>query len=458
MQTDAFVESARAPVRAEGGIFEQIGLGLYLVFIVSWFLHSGARFPVLGAMRFDLILVATISALCLLTAAGRRTSERAEWTPSRFVLVLVGYAFVTLPFVEWPGSVLKYGFPEFVKAAVFCLFTSTLATTRRSLLAVLLVFVGCQVFRVLEPLYLHVTQGYWGSFATMADSEFMNRLAGSPSDVVNPNGLAFVIVSSLAFVHFLAPLSKIGLVAYLAYLPLALWALMLSGSRTGIVALAIVVAGIWWRSRRKLLMATVLTVGIVVVIPLLPADTADRYLSIFSSNAKNSVTAGQRSAGLASAIVVAMRRPLFGHGLGTSGEANANFGAEGQPAHNLYVETVQEFGFLGLPVLLGFMVALAREIRATALRCRETGQSGFVLAGSQALSVFFLMNVTFSMASYGLSSYEWYLMAGISAILAKLSTEAAGSPQAATIKDDRPLVHSAFRGVSLPGFERLGAR
>ena len=238
-------------------------------------------------------------------------------------------------------------------------------------------------------LYLHVTQGYWGSYATMANFEFMNRLAGSPSDIINPNGLAYVIVSSLAFVHFLAPLSKIGLVSYLVYLPLALWALMLTGSRTGLVALAIVVAGIWWRSRHKLVMATVLTAGIVVAIPLLPPDIADRYLSIFSSNAKNAGTASERSAGLMSGIVVAMRRPLFGHGLGTSLEANANFGAEGQPSHNLYVETAQEFGFLGLPILLGFMLALAREIRATARRCRETRQSGFVLAGTQALSVFF---------------------------------------------------------------------
>jgi putative inorganic carbon (HCO3(-)) transporter len=437
-------------------MFQRIGLGLYLVFIVSWFLHSGARYPVLGAMRFDLILVAAIACLCLLTAAGR-SSDQSQWTPSRLVLILVGYAFITLPFVEWPGSVLKYGFPEFVKAAVFCLFTSTLATTRRSLQTVLLVFVGCQAFRVLEPLYLHVTEGYWGSSASMANWEFMNRLAGSPSDILNPNGLAYVIVSSLAFIHFLAPLSKTGLVCYLAYLPLALWALMLTASRTGIVALAIVVVCIWWRSRRKLLMATLLTVFIIVVTPVLPPDIADRYLSIFSSNAKNSVTASERSAGLVSGIIVALRRPFFGHGLGTSGEANANFGAMGQPAHNLYVEAAQELGLLGLPLLIAFMVALAREISATARRCRETAQSGFVLAGTQALSVFFWMNVTFSLASYGLSGYEWYLMAGLSAVLARLSLEA-GKKNEVVRDRPAPAVHQALRGVPLPGFAGAGTR
>lgn len=444
------LEGLRAP--AESALFERIGRGLYLVFIVSWFLHLGHRYPVLGTIRFDLLLVATISALCLLTAAGR-SGGRAGWSPSRFVLVLVGYAFVTLPFVEWPGSVLKLGFPEFVKAAVFCLFTSTLATTRRSLQAVLLVFVACQAFRVLEPLYLHVTEGYWGSMAYMAESEFMDRLAGSPSDVVNPNGLAYVTVTSLAFMHFLAPLSKAGLVVYLAYVPLALWTLMLTASRTGILALAIVVAGIWWHSRYKLTMAAALIVGGLVAVPLLPADTADRYLSIFSSSAKNATTASERSAGLMSAITVALRRPLFGHGLGTSLEANANFGAEGQPAHNLYVETGQELGLLGLPLLLGFMVALAREIRSTARRCRETGQSGLVPAGTHALLIFFWMNVTFSLASYGLSSYEWYLMAGLSAVLARLSLEGGSTEAAPAVQ--APTVHEALRGVPLPGFARV---
>lgn len=439
-------------VATEVTIFQRVGFYLYLVFIASWFLHAGHRFPLLGAVRFDLTLVATISALCVLTAAGR-ASDRAEWTPSRLVLVLVGYAFVTLPFVEWPGSVLKLGFPEFVKAAVFCIFTATLATTRRALQAVLLVFVACQVFRVLEPLYLHLTEGYWGSLASMANSEFMDRLSGSPSDVVNPNGLAYVIVTSLTFMHFLAPLSKIGLLLYLAYIPLALWALMLTGSRTGLLALAIVVAGMWWRSRHKLIMAAAVVVGVAVAIPLLPADTADRYLSIFSSSAKNAATASERSAGLVSAITVAMRRPLFGHGLGTSLEANANFGAEGQPAHNLYVETAQELGLLGLPLLLGFMVALAREIGATARRSRDSGQSGFVPAGTDALLVFFWMNVTFSLASYGLSGYEWYLMAGISAILSQLSLE--GGSTDARPEVPAPHLHEALRGVPLPGYARL---
>lgn len=399
--------SAFPAVGAQESIFIAIGLRCYLLFIASWFLHLGQRVSALGAIRFDLLLIVAISVCCVLGATGQQSDDR-RWTPSRFVLVLVGYVLLTLPFVEWPGSVLGYGFLQFLKAAVFCLFTTRLVTNRRSLQAVLAVFVLCQVFRVLEPLYLHVTTGYWGSYASMANWEFLTRLAGSPYDIVNPNGLAFVVVTSLTFAHFLAPLSKLGLLAYIAYLPLALWTLALTGSRTGMLALAIVLLAIWWKSRFKILMAAVTLVGVLVAVPMMPADLADRYLSIFSSNTKNATTASERADGLMADMMVASRRPFFGHGLGTSVEANLNFGLRGAPAHNLYLETVQEIGLLGLPILLAFIVALAREMGKTRQRCKAADHAGFLRAATDALHVFFLMNITFSLASYGLSGYEWY--------------------------------------------------
>jgi putative inorganic carbon (hco3(-)) transporter len=445
--------SAFPAVDAQENIFSSIGLKCYLVFIASWFLHLGQRVPALGAIRFDLLLIVVISVCCLLAATGQQSEDR-KWTPSRFVLVLVGYVLLTMPFVEWPGSVLRYGFAQFLKAAVFCLFTARLVTDRRSLQAVLAVFVGCQAFRVLEPLYLHVTTGYWGSYASMANWEYLTRLAGSPYDVVNPNGLAFVVVTSLAFAHFLAPLSKLGLLAYLAYLPLALWTLALTGSRTGMLAFAIVLLGIWWRSRFKILMAAITLVGVLVAVPMMPPDLADRYLSIFSSNTKNAATAGERTDVLIADLMVAGRRPFFGHGLGTSVEANLNFGVHAQPAHNLYVETLQEIGLLGLPILLAFMVALARELSNTRQRCKATEHAGFIRAATDALHVFFLMNVTFSLASYGLSGYEWYLTAGVSAVLARLSKSTAA--QELAVMAPVPSLHPALRGLSVSGFDRLG--
>jgi O-antigen ligase len=439
---------SRAASDGETNTIAKVGLWLYLVFIISWFLQLGQRYSVLAAIRFDLLLVAVIAVLCLVVSADRPT-KASMWTSRRFVFWLVFYTVLTLPLIEWPGSVIKAGLPNFFKAAVFALFTGSLVRNRKGLMLLLLVFVFCQVFRVLEPLYMHQTEGYWGSHASMANFEFLDRLAGAPADIVNPNGLAFVIVTTLTFCHFLCPLSKIGRLFYLGYVPVAMWALLLTGSRTGLLALAMVLGAIWWKSRQKLQIAAVVLVAAFSVFPFLPADLKDRYESLFSSKTKNSATAGERSEALKSSLIVASRRPLFGHGLGTSGEANANFGISEQPAHNLYAEVAQELGFLGLLLFLGFMITLWKEVSRARANCADDDPKELVRATTDALQVYLAMNLIFSLASYGLSTPEWYLMAGISDVILRLQAAPAaiGTTTATARAQTGVSVHSALRGV-----------
>jgi O-antigen ligase len=399
-----------------------LGFNLYLLFIVSWFLQSGRRYSILGSIRFDLLLVLAISVLCVLSPK-RKMFSTTSLSTRTYVFILIVYAVVTIPFVEWPGSVLKAGIQDFIKAAMFCIFTATLVRTERDLGKFLFVFVGCQAFRVLEPLYLHITQGYWGSFATMGNWEAFDRLAGAPADIVNPNGLAFVIVTTLAFAHFLSPVAKVFQLAYLGFLPLALYALALTGSRTGFVALVIVVGVIWWKSQRKVMMAAIIIATVVVAVPLMSDTLTDRYLSLFESNTKNSATTQLRKDDVMAGLAVAMRRPFFGYGLGTSGEANANFGTNERPVHLLYLEVVQELGFIGLPIFLAFMTTLTMELSRTRAKCRQVGATGLVPRAGEALHTFLCMNLVFSLASYGLNSYEWYLMAGLATVLAQLAHE-----------------------------------
>src|SRR5688572_28952205 len=125
----------------------------------SWFLHLPARFTPLGAMRADLLLVCVLGVLGVWASqdakdAGDKSVRRSLW-------ILVFYAAISIPLVEWPGSVVRAGFPEFLKAFVFYWFTVVFVTSPRRLKAALAVFVGCQIFRALEPLYLHLTEGYW---------------------------------------------------------------------------------------------------------------------------------------------------------------------------------------------------------------------------------------------------------------------------------------------------------
>jgi putative inorganic carbon (HCO3(-)) transporter len=407
---------------------------LYLVFVCSWFLHLPARFPALSGVRADLLLVCVILGLVLATQNSADAS--ADRRMRKMLWGLLAYAALSAPLVEWPGSVLKVGVPQFFKAFVFFYFTSALVTTPRRLKVLLGVFVACQTFRVLEPLYLHVTIGYWGSRASMSSWEAMDRLSGAPDDVVNPNGLASVVLTIVPLWHYLTSRSVLGRLAYVSALPMLLYALVLTASRSGMIGLAGIVGLLWLKSRHKILLTIVAASAVAFTIPRLSPDMLDRYVSIYDHTARNAATADDRVDGMLQDIEVVKRRPLFGHGLGTSKEANANFGAFDRPSHNLYTEVAQELGIIGLGIFLAFMWSLFTGLRTIGRGLRDAPP--IVHALVPALQVWFGMNVLFSLASYGLSSYEWYMMAGLIEVVHRLTPSP--QPVAAPVRPDTPHV------------------
>jgi len=386
----------------------------------SWFLHLPDRYTILGAVRADVLLVGLTAVLTVISTAGDQDVS-ADRRTRKLLLILFLYTIATVPLVEWPGSVLRTGLPNFLKAIVFFYFTLKLTTTPKRLGWLIAVFVCCQTFRVLEPLYLHVTEGYWGSSAYMGDAESMDRLAGAPNDVINPNGLAFVALTALPFLHYLSDGSRFRRAAYAFALPLLLWALLLTASRSGMVGLAAILGLIWVKSRHKVALALVVAIGLAVVIPQLSPDQADRYLSIVSSQTRNSATAEGRMDGLKANMQVTMRRPLFGHGLGTSREANFNFGPHDQPAHNLYIEAAEEIGLCGLAIFLLYMTSVVRDLHRCALTLKTSPEApAAIRAIVPALQVWIGMNLLFSFASYGLSSYEWYLAGAMTEVVRRM--------------------------------------
>ena len=401
---------------------EKPGFNLYLLFVISWFLHLGTRIPALGIIRFDLLLVIALAALAVSATAGRHEPRTEVDTLLR---VIIAYSVLTIPLVEWPGSVIRFGLEALVKAAVFYYFTIAFVESESRLKKLILVFVGCQIFRVMEPLYLHVTEGYWGSFASMGEWEYLDRLSGAPSDVVNPNGLAFVVCTVLPFLYFAAGLSKISRLAFLLFAPLCVYALMLTGSRTGFLGLLMVAAGILLKAKRRFVVAVVCVLTVIIGFPLLPADMQDRYLSIFVAGTKNESSAEGRTAGVIKNFEVARRRPLFGHGLGTSLEANANFGEIEQPAHNLYAEAAIELGFIGMIIFIFFIKSIYSSFRQCKRAYASQEGSGFLTRIVDAMQVWLVLNIVFSFASYGVTSYEWYLLGGLAVVLQRLAGQTA---------------------------------
>ena len=384
---------------------------LYLSFTASWFLRFPVRMPALGAVRFDLLLVVAIVVIYFIFGKKKSYADNPCYTRLFFLIFAI---IVATPFAEWPGSALKYGITNYVKALVFFFFTIWFVNNEKRIKVFVLVFVACQSLRVLEPLYLHITQGYWGSFASMAGWEYMYRLSGAPSDVINPNGLAFVILTIIPFLLILFQESRVWKFLALTFGPASLYALYLTGSRSGMLGLVVILLILLHQSKRKILIAGVMVIVGLVAVSSMKGDFGDRYLSIISSDTSNAATAESRISGIIDDFKVGLRKPIFGHGLGTSAEANANYGTRAQISHNIYTETFQEIGLIGLLVFLMFVLAIFKS-NLTLNRYREG--SVYLIRLGRALFIVTGMNIFFGLASYGLSSYEWYLLGGLSVII-----------------------------------------
>jgi len=408
---------------------------LYLYYMVSFLLHIPARIPAISVIRPDLLIAVTL--LISLFMQQQKLIGRFDNPCNKYLLIFLAYSILSLPFVEWPGSVLRGNLTEVIKACLFFYFTILIVDTDVRLKRFIFVFVSCQLFRVLEPLYLHEAYGYWGSQTFLGDGEFADRLGGAPSDVINPNGLAFVIATVFPFLHFVWGNSRwISKLAYfLLILPL-LYALVLTMSRSGMIAMLVITGSIFLKSRHKIILIIVSILIAVMTWTNMSDVQRERYLSLTGEeDVRGAGTAQSRMSGIKSEFMVALQKPIFGYGLGTSKEALFNVHGGTHVAHNLYNETFIETGIIGLIIFILFLKSIYKTLKQVSKNLstsstphqdtRQTDKKNAVAAVPLkyennlmlALSACFWMYLVFSIAQYGLREYHWYLLAGIVTVL-----------------------------------------
>ena len=394
---------------------------IYLLFIVSWFLHLTARIPALGIVRFDLLIVVVLFGMKFLK--GSEVGNQIQDDCSRKLNQFIFTVLLITPFAEWPGSVLSRGLTVFLKAVVFFYFTIWFVKSQKQYFLFLGTVVGCQIVRFMEPLYLHVTQGYWGDKAYMAGTggtEFMNRLAGAPSDIINPNGLALVVISVLPFLVCIYKVNIYFKIIAIMLVPSALYALMLTGSRSGMLALLIMGLILFYRSNKKLYFIIGTAIVAFLIIGSISEIQIDRYRSIFDADTKNAGTSEGRLRGLSRDFSVVLRRPLLGHGLGCSLEANANFRENAQPSHNIFIEVLQELGLVGFFMFFRYVWSVIKSLHLKIEAGADDLRTTLLMSIKDAIAVLAVTTLFFGFASYGLSCNDWYLIGGCVVLINKL--------------------------------------
>lgn len=394
----------------------------FLYFTLDFFLRFSVRIPGYSSLRPTLVAVIILALLLFLQR--EKLVDKFQHPVFKPVFVLLAYIVVSLPLVEWPGSVIRNNLDPFVKAIVFLFFTALILDTRKRLAWFVGVFVFCQLVRILEPLYLNLTQGYWGSSTYLSTKEFANRLSGSPADVINPNELGFVIVTVIPFLHYLLWTGRWKLkVIYLVLMPLLLYALILTMSRGAFLALMIVGFFIFKESRHKTALVGVAVMAIVAAFSVMTPVQKERYLSIIDRDVEGGASAEGRIQGMIREFRLGLSRPVVGHGLGTTGEAKAHKLGRRQASHNLYAELLVEIGVIGFSIFMAFLFRAFRQLKLLQLEFARTARTkaSFYENLNKVLICLFWMYAVYSVNYWGLSQYYWYLFGGLTIALGRLA-------------------------------------
>lgn len=176
------------------------------------------------------------------------------------------------------------------------------------------------------------------------------------------NGAALLIALGVPFAYsavslFRQPLHRGWMTATACVAAIfIIHAVMLSYSRTGMVALAAGLCWILWRHRPRRQVVVLAPAVTVVILALAGQEIRDEFLS--TRDYETDPTAQSRIEAWGAAWNIALEYPLLGVGLRASNVYNTNFGVgvAGRTTHNQYLQTAADNGLPALGVFLALVV------------------------------------------------------------------------------------------------------
>lgn len=289
--------------------------------------------------------------------------------------------------------------------------------------------------RLKALLVLSLVVGCWLSVSALNDYRLGlmtvegYRVAGRGSGIFgNSNDMALFLVTMvpLAIALLFGTRGLLRKVVYGACAALMMAAIVLTFSRGGFLGLLLSLAILSWKLGRRHRMTILLLSVFIVAFFLLfaPGNYALRLASIFIPSLDPVGSSSMRQQLLLRSIIVAVRHPLFGIGMGNFHIVSFNE----LVSHNAYTQVAAEMGAIALLLYTMFIVHPLRRLRQIERETFETrsGSHFYYLAvGMQA-----------SLAGYMVSSffvsvaYLWYIyyLVGYAVCLRRLYEAETGAP------------------------------
>lgn len=354
-----------------------------------------------------------------LGAEGNLTARPRE---VNLVLLLVVTGLLSIPLAKGsPGEAWATFTDIFIRAVLMFIVIVNAVRTERRLRWMLLLSVGSAVALGAAALYDFragrlTVEGY--------------RVEGSLGGIFeNPNDMALHLVTMVPVAVALAFGSR-GLLRKALYLGAA--GLMVAGtivtySRAGFLGLAASSLVLAWTLGRRHRFAVVsgafaLVVGLLL---LAPGNYGARIFSIYDRSLDAYGSADARQALLMRSVVVALRNPIFGVGMGNFQYVSFR----NQVTHNAYTQVAAEMGAAALVLYTLYIVSPLRRLRAVVretFEARKTSRFYYLAAGLSASLVAYMVASFFASVAY---YWNVYYLVGYAVCLYRLYEASEGAPR-----------------------------
>jgi O-antigen ligase len=316
----------------------------------------------------------------------------------KLVLLLVLTALLSLPLALNRGEAWDT-FVEYLKVvAVFIVMMNAVRTERRLKMLLLLVLAASLV------LSLGALGDYRAGKLTMGGIRVAGIIGGMFG---NPNDLAMHLAMMIPITFGLL-LSTRGVLKKLIYVASALLmgaALVVTFSRGGFLGLVAASGVLAWKlgRRNRIMVIGALLVVVVLFLAFAPGEYAGRLASIVDKSRDAVGSAGARQELLILSIILTIKNPLFGVGMGNFHIVSIHE----QVSHNAYTQVGAELGVAAMVIYTLFVLSPFRRLRRIE---RETladhkGSRDYYLAVCFQAAVVGYMVSSF----FGSVAYLWYI-------------------------------------------------
>jgi len=433
LATAAFISAAFFDVRIAVGIFGLLVFALatlrspyfgLLLYILVLYVRPGEIGLVPEALHFERVVALGLMAVVLL----RRLVGQARPLPAsplnRVIFFFLAAVWVGVPFAYWKMGAMM-GAVDLSKLCWLYLGIVYLVEDVRHLRTLVWVALLAWAWYGFSAI-----KGYVGGGSVYVGEGYVTRALGPTSRFGDADTMANLLACALPYVGTLLWVERGRLRLVLIGLgALYIGGVAVTGSRTGLLALAFVVLLLVCTGRRRLLTGSLLLLVMVGTWLALPESLKDRYRTIGDYDSQATWVARRQTWEIGERMF--LNNPVFGVGAGNFAAARRDernpYDREWLSPHSVYIEVSAELGLPGIIcflALIWYVVRENRRLRRQLRRAPPSSDVSYALALSLAAEVTLYTLLFVGITGHNLSNPSYYLVAALTVCLSHFAARA----------------------------------